>query len=178
MRKQKLKVSPSGEIYVSESEMQRSCVRWFRTVFNSIPKFLFSIPNGGKYGGATNRKTGHSIQASIMVGEGLTKGVADLFLAIPRCGLHGLFIEMKTIVGEWETEQREFAERQISQGYGYVLCWNQKDFEKAITTYLTGTYEQIPFAEIPKTAKAAEKYRLNQSVVNVQNRRNVPADHV
>lgn len=168
MRKPKFKQAPSGEIYTSESELQRVCVKWFRTVFNSIPKFLFSIPNGGKYGGAMNKRTGHSIQASIMVGEGLTKGVADLFLAIPRCGLHGLFIEMKTIVGEWDSDQREFAERQISQGYGYVLCWNQNDFETAIKTYLTGTYEQIPFAEIPKTAKIAEKYRRGKAVVNVQ----------
>lgn len=165
MSKPRLKQAPTGEIYVSESESQRSCVKWFRTVFSSIAKFLFSIPNGGKYGGKMNAKTGHSIQASIMVGEGLTKGVADLFLAIPRCGLHGLFIEMKTPVGTWDKEQREFAERQISQGYGYVICWCQNDFESATKKYLTGTYEQAPFSEIHKTKIQSDR---GKAVRNVQ----------
>lgn len=164
-RGQKIKQAESGELYTDESTLQRYCVKWFRTVFHTIAKFIFSIPNGGKYGGKTNAKTGHSIQASIMVGEGLTEGVADLFLAIPRCGLHGLFIEMKTIVGTWDKAQREFAERQIGQGYGYVLCWRASDFEEEVTNYLKGTYEQIPFDKIPTTAKASDRYRSSRKAV-------------
>lgn len=159
MRKPAIKQAESGELYTSESVLQRYCVKWFRTVFHTIAKYLFSIPNGGLYGGKKNEKTGHSIQASIMVGEGLTEGVADLLLAIPRCGLHGLFIEMKTIVGTWDKAQREFAERQIAQGYGYVLCWRASDFETEVTNYLKGTYEQIPFHEIQTTAKSSDRRR-------------------
>jgi len=154
-----VKKADTGEIYTTESVLQRYCVKWFRTVHANIGKMLFSIPNGGKYGGKTNAKTGYSIQASIMVGEGLTAGVADLFLAVPRCGLHGLFVEMKTIVGTWSKEQHEFAERQISHGYGYVLCWRASDFETEVTNYLNGTYEQIPFNEIPTTAKGSDRRR-------------------
>ena len=153
MRNSPLKQAPNGELYTTESELQRSCVRWFRSVFQARPGlvdfglYLFSIPNGGKMGGKRN-KNGVSVQAGIMVGEGLTAGVADLFLALPRCGFHGMFIEMKTPVGVWSKEQRDFASRQMIQGYAYVLCRTQKEFEKAIVEYLSERYVQIPFNEI------------------------------
>lgn len=149
MRKQILKQAPSGEIYADESTLQRSCVRWFRVVFSAIGKYLFSIPNGGKLGGKLSR-SGFAIQAAIMVGEGMTAGVADLLLALARCGLHGLFIEMKTPVGVWEPEQKEFAKRQLAEGYGYIICRRQNDFEKVVTDYLQGKYIQPTFNELLK----------------------------
>lgn len=149
MKKPVFKQAPSGELYTTESAMQCSCVRWFRTVYKPLALFLFSIPNGGKLGGRLN-KNGSPTQAGIMVGEGLTAGVADLFLAIPKCGLHGLFIEMKTPVGVWSKEQREFAARQIGQGYGYALCRSQIEFEDTVNKYLTNAYCQTQIGEIEK----------------------------
>lgn len=147
-----VKVSPTGVIYTDESTLQRFCVNWFRTVYAPLAKFLFSIPNGGKLGGKKNKK-GFSIQAAIMVGEGMTAGVADLFLAIPKCGLHGLFIEIKTPVGTWEQDQKEFAERQLGQGYGYILCRRFEDLEADVNAYLANTFLQPPFQEIDKRSK-------------------------
>ena len=135
------KQAPDGTIYYSESVTQRACVRWFRLVHNELRKYLFSIPNGGKLGGKLN-KEGRSVQASILVGEGLTSGVADLQLALPRSGFHSLFIEMKTPVGVWEEDQIEFARRQIKEGFGYALCRTREEFEKVVTDYLEGTYLQ------------------------------------
>ena len=65
VKRPKIYQAPDGSLYVSESEMQRVCVKWFRTVFAHIAKFLFSIPNGGKYGGKMNSR-GFSIQAATM----------------------------------------------------------------------------------------------------------------
>ena len=166
MRRQPvLKQTASGEIYTDESTMQRACVRWFRIKFDPMGFSLFSIPNGGKLGGRTSKK-GFSIQAAIMVGEGMTAGVADLFLSLPRCGLHGLYIEMKTPVGVWEKTQQQFAIRQIDNGYGYVLCRSQNYFEKVVQDYLSGQYVQLPFDEI-ESNKPKGRRRISQSVVAV-----------
>lgn len=149
MRRPKIMQAPDGTLYVSESACQISCVKWFRTVYKSFALYLWSIPNGGKRGGKTN-KHGQSIEAAIMKAEGLTSGVADLMLSLARSGLHGLYIEMKTPVGQWDKDQRAFAERQIAEGYGYALCPTQNDFEKAVTLYMQNKYVQAPIEKIGK----------------------------
>lgn len=138
-----VKQAPNGELYVSESVIQTSCVRWFRTVFFQFKKHLFSIPNGAKMGGKTNKK-GFPIQAAIMKGEGMTEGVADLLLALPRHGFAGLFIEMKTPVGSLEPEQREFLEAMASVGYAVAMCRSLAEFEIVVNSYLDGTFVQLP----------------------------------
>jgi len=145
----KVKVSPAGELYTSESELQQVCLKWFRVEFcSAFGKFfgyalsLFSIPNGGKYSSKATAVT--------MVAEGLTAGVADLFLAVPENGFHGLFIEMKTPTGVWSKEQQEFSRRQIALGYGYALCRRRADFEKVVKDYFAGTYRQPTIEELKK----------------------------
>lgn len=149
--KKKWQINPFGGFYQDESQIQRDAVKWFRIVHRQIDKYLFSIPNGGKIGDRKNKK-GISIQAAIMVGEGLTEGVADLFLALPRSGFHGLFIETKTPVGIWKPKQIEFAKRQISEGYGYILFFSQPQFERQVNAYLNGTFVQ-PTIEQMKAKK-------------------------
>ena len=163
MKKPVFKQAPGGELYSTESAMQCSCVRWFRTVYKPIALFLFSIPNGGKLGGRLN-KNGIPIQAGVMVGEGLTAGVADLFLAIPKCGLHGLFIEMKTPVGVWSKEQQEFAGRQIGHGYGYVLCRSQNQFEQIVNQYLSNAYFQAEVSQTDKKSGRKIGYPVGQAI--------------
>ncbi len=148
----KVKVSPAGELYTSESELQQVCLKWFRlefcgqrppaSSFFGYALSLFSIPNGGKYSSKATAVT--------MVAEGLTAGVADLFLAVPENGFHGLFIEMKTPTGVWSKEQQEFARRQIALGYGYALCRRRADFEKVVKDYFAGTYQQPTIEELKK----------------------------
>lgn len=132
-----LKVGPNGELYTSESSIQQACVRYFRVKYAHLAMLLFSIPNGAKMNKAS---------AAIFVAEGLTKGVADLFLSIPSQGLdgrfHGLYIEMKTPDGDWSVDQKEFAKQVIRKGYAYALCRSRSDFEKAVELYTQGLFVQ------------------------------------
>lgn len=159
-----VKQAPSGELYQSESTTQQSAVRWFNEVYPEFEYLFFSIPNGGKMGGKVN-KSGVSIQAAIMVGEGLKSGVADLLFSVARCGLHGLYIEMKTPVGVWSKEQQEFAWKVTQEGYGYVLCYSLADFKTAILTYLSGSYVQKeinrPKAGKEKTVRRNRNYQVS-----------------
>lgn len=138
-----MKQAPDGQLYTSESELQKACVRNFRTVWQPFGLFLFSIPNGAKIGGHITRR-GFPVMAAILVGEGLTEGVADLLLAIARGGFHGLFIEMKTIVGVLSDKQRDFLERQAGEGYAVAVCKTVDEFEKTISDYMTGKFVQTP----------------------------------
>jgi len=81
---------------------------------------LFSIPNGGRREIASGRW---------YVAEGLTRGVADCFLAVPSGELHGAFIEFKSKVGRQTAAQRDF---QLSV-FRYDYCyWIVKDIEQFI----------------------------------------------
>ena len=108
-----------------ESKIQQNSVRWFRYQYPDY--ILFSIPNGGRRG-----KT----EASIMKGEGVLAGVADLFLAMPSKNFHGLFIEMKTEKGRQTESQKRFEERAITSGYCYKICRSIDEFIDTTNKYL------------------------------------------
>ena len=108
-----------------ESKIQQSCVTWFR---HQYPDYiLFAIPNGGKRG---------KIEASIMKGEGVLAGVADLFFAMPSGVSHGLFIEIKTEKGRQSNSQKIFEEKALMIGYDYKICRSMDEFIIVINDYL------------------------------------------
>lgn len=65
-----------------ESELQRSCVKWFRYKYSNLKPLLFAVPNGG----FRNVR-----EARIMKAEGVVAGVSDLILLLPRQGFHALY---------------------------------------------------------------------------------------
>lgn len=108
-----------------ESTLQIGCVRWFRYQYPRLT--LFAIPNGG------NRNL---ITAMTMKREGVLAGVADLFLAFPSQGFHGLWIEMKTSKGRQSPEQKQFQTDMEKQGYKYVVCRSFEEFKNEIEKYI------------------------------------------
>ena len=149
----KIKVTASGELYVSESQMQINFLRWFAVKHADLFDKIFSIPNGAKNGGRKN-KNGVPVQAAIMKAEGLKKGVADLFLSVARSGFHGLYIESKTPVGTWDQDQKDFAAAVIPEGYAYILCRTPEQYEQQVTDYLEGKFIQTDVSLIDKNSKA------------------------
>ena len=69
---------------LSESQIQKECVAWFRRTYPNIEQLFFAVPNGG----ARNAWT-----AKIMKDEGVRSGVADLILQVPIGGYASLCIE-------------------------------------------------------------------------------------
>lgn len=112
---------------MSESQIQKACVRWFRIVHRDIEPLFFSVPNGG-YRCATT--------ARIMKAEGQRAGVADLILLVPRQGYCALCIEMKTRKGYQSEAQKVFQEKAEEQGAKYVVCRSLDEFQKIIRWYL------------------------------------------
>ena len=114
----------------AESEIQRSCVRWFREEFPSHALMLFAVPNGG----------GRSrVEGAILKGEGVTAGVSDLILLEARGGFGALCIEMKTRSKRsgQSDRQREWQAAAEAAGNRYVVTRSLLAFQKAVYEYMS-----------------------------------------
>ena len=112
-----------------ESQLQKSCVKWFRMQFPRLRPLLFAVPNGGARS---------AITGAILKSEGVLAGVADLLLLVPNEKYHGLCIEMKTAKGRQSTTQKQWERAVTLQGYKYIVCRSFTDFVKEINNYLCG----------------------------------------
>lgn len=113
-----------------ESHLQRQCVAWFRLQYPKLARLLFAVPNGG----------GRSkVEAGIMKAEGVTAGVSDLILLVPRGGHGALCIEMKTDSrsSRQSEAQKEWQKDVESQGYMYVVVRTLDEFMKVVRDYLS-----------------------------------------
>ena len=119
----KVRAKPKTE----ESDLQIMCVDWFSYRFPQYYESLFAVPNGGH----RIKSVGKRLKA-----EGVKKGVADLFLDIPKGGYHGLRIEMKYGRNTQSPEQKTFQKTAEANGYKYTLCYTFEEFEKIIIEYL------------------------------------------
>jgi hypothetical protein len=111
-----------------ESRTQIACVQWFRYQFPRYAKLLIAVPNGG------NR---NAREAKILKDEGVTPGVADLLLLVPKKGYGCLCIEMKTEKGSQSDSQKIWQKHSEAYGNKYVICRNLDEFIKIIEWYLT-----------------------------------------
>ena len=103
-------------------------------MYPELKYLLFAIPNGGKRS---------KIEAAIMQGEGVTAGVADMFLAKTKNSYNtveksyfGLFIEFKHGKGKQTPNQLAFEYKVIFQGYKYVVVRTFEQFKTIINEYL------------------------------------------
>lgn len=73
----------------------------------------FAIPNGG---GRSKREAGR------LKAEGVKAGVSDIFCSVARGGMHGLYIEMKSLTGSPSREQTAWINESREQGYCAEVC--------------------------------------------------------
>ena len=89
---------------------------------------LYAVPNGGQR---------HPAIASKLKAEGVKPGVPDLCLPVPRCGCHGLYIELKRIKGSTTSdEQKAWISALQGQGYRAVVCKGADEAWSVIQAYL------------------------------------------
>lgn len=111
----------------SESQLQHSCLAWFRLQYPSLSMMMFAVPNGGK----RDTKTGAQMKY-----EGCIRGVADLILLVPKKGYASLCIEMKTPKGVQSEHQRTWQREAEKYRNRYVVCRSLDEFMNEVNTYL------------------------------------------
>ncbi len=110
-----------------ESELQRSCKQWFDLQYPKLSRLCFAIPNGG----ARNAR-----EAGIMKAEGVTAGVADMILLIPRNGYGCLCLEFKTKDGYQSQSQKLWQAATEANGNKYVVVRSIDQFVNEVKKYL------------------------------------------
>jgi len=89
-------------------------------------KLAFAIPNGGLR---------DKVTAARLKAEGAKAGVWDIFLPVPRCLCHGLFIEMKVGDNTLTKKQEEFANK-LNFWYEFVECYSWEEARDALISYI------------------------------------------
>lgn len=113
-----------------EHDLQTACVRWFRYRHPRLARCLIAVPNGGRRDAVTGAK---------LKAEGVTAGVSDLLLLVPRGCFHGLCIEMKTPQGRQSEAQLRWQLEMEIQGYKYALVRSFEAFMAEVDGYLSAT---------------------------------------
>lgn len=112
---------------VEEHLLQCACVQWFRLQYPDYANLLFAVPNGGR----RDKVTGGKLKA-----EGVTAGVSDMILMLPRQGFHAACIEMKTPRGRQSQQQRQWQRLVAAQGYRYIIVRTVQEFIDQVNGYL------------------------------------------
>ena len=98
--------------------------------FGVDESLLFAIPNGG------NRD---AVTGAMLKAEGVRAGVPDLFLAVPRNGFAGLFVELKKPKGgRVSRSQTDMLAALSASGYKTAVCHGWEGAMACIAGYLQG----------------------------------------
>nr|DAJ54444.1 MAG TPA: Nuclease [Caudoviricetes sp.] len=108
---------------------QATLIQWcnLQSCKYSELKLIFAIPNGGYRNKAEARK---------LKATGTKSGVPDLFLAVPRNGKYGLFIEMKVGRNKCTDNQKKWIRNLLEQGYEVKVCYSCEEAIQVIKKYL------------------------------------------
>ena len=111
-----------------EHRIQCAIVKWF---YYAYPQYrgglFFAVPNGGH----RNIQTARSLKA-----EGVTSGVSDLLLLVPKREYHGLCVEVKTPAGRQSDNQKNWQRIIEAQGYRYEIVRSLDEFAELVRWYL------------------------------------------
>ena len=125
-----------------ESDLQISCIKWFRAQYPAYAKLLFHPKNEGN---------GNRRQGAIHKAEGVVAGVANLMLQVPADfntpGVQKYYtclaLEMKTKTGRQEPSQKIFQQYLEAAGGKYNIIRDLDTFCDVVTDYMGWVPKQI-----------------------------------
>lgn len=126
----------------SEEAEQARLVKWthLRPVRELMPelRWLYHCPNGGDRSAFTGAQ---------MKALGVKPGVLDLTLPVRRSTFPGLIIEMKSATGSLSSDQKEWRDHYLSEGWEFYICRSADEGRLALCEYLGVPPESTP--EVP-----------------------------
>ncbi len=110
------KVTRSGKYIPNEAEEQKAVFKWAALQRCKYPQLrkMYHIPNEGK----RSKAAGANLKAM-----GLTPGVSDICLPVPRGKYHGLYMELKAVNGVPSPAQLDFLSDMREEGYCVAVCY-------------------------------------------------------
>lgn len=132
-------------LHPTEHEEACALMKWCELNTGRWPELslFFAVPNGGGRPTRLNRRgTKYSPEAIRLKEEGVKRGVPDYCLPVSRLNYHGLFIELKTLVGKLSPEQRSWLSSLQAQGYMAVMCRGWMQAAETLKAYLRSDEHQ------------------------------------
>ena len=113
-------------------EFREQCAlfEWL-SYYPKIRQVTWATPNGSGR---------HIVEAVNLKRSGVTKGVPDIFMALPNKTAHGAFIEMKAGNNKPSKEQLLMMDRLRDNGYECFVCYSFTEARQAITKYLGDSF--------------------------------------
>ena len=111
-----------------EQRLQTGVMRWVDATFPEIAHLVMASAGGVR--------TSMS-QAVKMKSMGYRKGTPDIFVAVPKGGRHGLFLELKAIGGKASPEQNIMLANLQAQGYAAAMVVGFEQVKATLTAYLS-----------------------------------------
>jgi hypothetical protein len=126
-RKIKIKTLKSGEL--SEESIHKLTLLHVEEhpLLSRYKQLILHFPNEGK----RSQRYG-----ALMKSLGMRKGASDLFIAVPRHGFGGAWIELKSVGGILSSEQKKFLSDMKEQNYFTAVCWSIKESIDVVEWYL------------------------------------------
>lgn len=118
---------------IKESSHQKTVVAFFRAQYPKFHRCLQASSSGAVLGGNVRAR---AMQMNSLKACGLVVGQSDLFLAVPRNGYHGLFIEMKSLKGRLSDDQDAFITDMLTMGYDCYVAFGADEAIEKIKNYM------------------------------------------
>ena len=115
-----------------ESSIQKAIFKWYCVQYPKYRRSFQSSLNGIHIGGSNAARTINNLKA-----QGMCIGQSDIFIAIPRHGFHGKYIELKTLKGKPTKSQLEFGDDMVDQGYAFEIVKGFDACRSAISSYMS-----------------------------------------
>ncbi len=107
-----------------EYHMQKAAYRMCRFLLPDV--LTWHTPNGGHR---------DSVEAKLLMADGVVSGVPDLFVASPRGRFAGLFIELKVKGGAVSPDQARMMDYLTNQCFAVAVVWNLDALETLLRWY-------------------------------------------
>jgi hypothetical protein len=120
-----------SKLVPSEHQEQVAFIQWMRAQYPRV--VVVAIPNGAHLAGDARVR---AIKMRKLKDEGFRAGTSDLFIAEPRNGMAGLFLEMKSLTGRPSPEQIAFGAEVLRAGYHFAVCRGADEAIDAARRYL------------------------------------------
>jgi len=121
---------------MSEHHEQCAVVSWFKMQYPQYARCIMSIPNGAHLAGTPKQR---AQKMAKMKKEGFKPGASDLFIAVPKNGFHGLWLEMKDqgkTISSLSDNQEEHLNDMTDQGYAAYWAAGFEMAERVIRRYM------------------------------------------
>jgi len=121
---------------MSEHDQTKAVVSWFKRQYPKYAECLVGSANGSHISGNVYQRKN---KMDKLKAEGLKPGASDFFIAVPRGGKHGLWVEMKDVKLTWcsvKKNQRKHIDLMHEMGYEAIWCAGADIAIAAIKTYM------------------------------------------